>query len=73
MQIVHGVMRQSFAAVAGKRSTFLKFYDGGSRESISGIRATIFGATGFLGPYVRINQSASQQPRRGFYFRDELV
>lgn len=30
----------------------LFFYDQGNRNSISGIRATIFGATGFLGPYV---------------------
>ncbi|KAL4488781.1 hypothetical protein ABPG72_016434 [Tetrahymena utriculariae] len=35
-----------------QRSTQLKFYDGGSRQSISGIRATIFGATGFMGPYI---------------------
>ena len=40
-----------------KRSTQLKFYDGGNRQSISGIRATIFGATGFLGAYVRENNT----------------
>ncbi|EGR31413.1 ndufa9 protein, putative [Ichthyophthirius multifiliis] len=35
-----------------ERSTLLKFYDKGNRVSISGLRVTIFGATGFLGPYV---------------------
>lgn len=30
----------------------LHVYDGGNRQSISGIRATIYGATGFLGPYI---------------------
>jgi NADH dehydrogenase (ubiquinone) 1 alpha subcomplex subunit 9 len=30
----------------------LHIYDQGSLNSISGIRATIFGATGFIGPYV---------------------
>jgi len=30
----------------------LQIYDQGFRNSISGIRATIFGATGFLGPYI---------------------
>jgi len=29
----------------------LNIYDGGGRGSVSGIRATIFGATGFVGPY----------------------
>jgi NADH dehydrogenase (ubiquinone) 1 alpha subcomplex subunit 9 len=35
-------------------TTKLHFYDGGFglRTSVSGIRATIFGATGFIGPYV---------------------
>ncbi len=36
----------------GVRSTMLHIYDKGSLNSVSGIRATIFGATGFLGPYV---------------------
>lgn len=30
----------------------LQIYDQGSRNSVSGIRATIFGATGFMGPYI---------------------
>jgi len=30
----------------------LHIYDQGGRNSISGIRATVFGATGFLGPYI---------------------
>eukprot|EP01015_Nassula_variabilis_P007570 TRINITY_DN1580_c0_g1_i4.p1 TRINITY_DN1580_c0_g1~~TRINITY_DN1580_c0_g1_i4.p1 ORF type:complete len:390 (-),score=36.38 TRINITY_DN1580_c0_g1_i4:96-1265(-) len=30
----------------------LHIYDNPSRQSVSGIRATIFGGTGFLGPYV---------------------
>lgn len=30
----------------------LHIYDGGDRQSISGIRATIYGATGMLGPFV---------------------
>lgn len=34
------------------KTTKLQIYDGGNRTSISGIRATIFGATGFIGPYV---------------------
>jgi hypothetical protein len=34
------------------KTTKLQIYDGGNRQSISGIRATIFGATGFIGPYV---------------------
>lgn len=44
------VCAKNFAT--GQRSAQLKFYDGGQRQSVSGIRATIFGATGFLGPYV---------------------
>ena len=34
------------------RSKLLHIYDKGSLNSISGIRATIFGATGFMGPYI---------------------
>ena len=30
----------------------LQIYDQGGRNSISGIRATIFGATGFMGPFI---------------------
>lgn len=38
--------------VRGFSSKRLTIYEGGNRNSISGIRATIFGATGFLGPYI---------------------
>lgn len=34
------------------RTQILHIYDQRSLNSISGIRATIFGATGFMGPYI---------------------
>jgi NADH dehydrogenase (ubiquinone) 1 alpha subcomplex subunit 9 len=33
-------------------SSRLQIFDQGGRHSVSGIRATIFGATGFMGPYI---------------------
>lgn len=36
----------------GYRPQRLQIYDQGGRNSISGIRATLFGATGFMGPYM---------------------